>query len=817
MCLPASFCLAQNDASNKARYWYYRYRLITDFLVRGTADCGNNAGYSMPAVRIADPSTNTNIEWGDGTTYLGYYIAVLATEYNLLIRDGKPVDQTLEELYNAMMAYERLDRSAEKLFYPHWGNCSEADFNGLFSRDDVGEDLFTNHPSFNKKYNFTDLDDKTKLNKFNSTYLADHEETDQEKATSRLTYPSQDQVAYLFMGFALVKKCLDKVVYKPNTINYNFSEMAKLYTKKIITWIENSRWNGELADKSHFNNGNSFQSGSQWGIAKAAEAICGEKHESNMKYYTDDFSLLQNDNLNVNILDDARPLIIAAWHDMGDIASTPTSFFITQALNRGLEFPIDIPDNIGELILDLMYIKGKDYNTSFIQTYAAIGSSWQYGLVPVCNTIKIKKSIGKCLASGLIGMCFKTVDVNCCTYTVNLPEDILPKPVSQAFACLPAEINQNILNLDITELALAKHGKNFNQQIYYLLHRFLHNKNKSLISRQTFLDILNSAPCDLPHYLPYFDPSNRLKDSEGIEGWWASNKWIEPQAAFRQVHYSKIKIKGQTDAPFYDYGIFNGLDYMLLYNLYNLAYNSDFSYESSFDKTLSIPVISDLQVLNDLNISSGISGNNISIQAGNAVTLSNGAFISSGNVVDIKCAPYTPICGVNLKSAPAPISLDTERAAIKSETQTQVSTKINELIMVADSIRNAHAYIPIADYVNNSNLKSAKVDRSNSKLLNNSTSDAIEVSSSTMSDQIYVFPNPSAEEINVMISLPQDDLVQISLFDMSGRLVKKWINSYPKGNQNINFTVGQFGNGIYNLRVETSGYYVNKKVIIKKN
>lgn len=163
---------------------------------------------------------------------------------------------------------------------------------------------------------------------------------------------------------------------------------------------------------------------------------------------------------------------------------------------------------------------------------------------------------------------------------------------------------------------------------------------------------------------------------------------------------------------------------------------------------------------------------------------------------------------------------DTERAAIKSAINTQVSTKINELVLVADSIRNAHAYIPITEYINSSNLKSAKANQagqSNTKLSNNSPLQEIEVSSNTTLSQIYVFPNPSAEEVKVIIFLSQDDIVKVSLFDMSGRLVKNWINSYPKGNQNINLAIGQFGNGIYNLRVETSGYCVNKKLIIKKN
>ena len=98
----------------------YRYRLRNEFLTLGMDGCGKPSGkmipsgkryYNMAPDKISVPVRS----FGDGTSYLGNYMAVLATEYALLKRNANTpqyqLDSLKKELFWAMMAYERLDRN----------------------------------------------------------------------------------------------------------------------------------------------------------------------------------------------------------------------------------------------------------------------------------------------------------------------------------------------------------------------------------------------------------------------------------------------------------------------------------------------------------------------------------------------------------------------------------------------------------------------------------------------------------------------------------------------------------------------------------
>src|SRR3989304_2206040 len=103
------------------KYWYYRARLLDEFVITGLA--GNYceaSGLSIPAQGVGyyqGSSTTLKMGWGDNVLCdLGMYIGVLATELRLLYQYGQPYAATQQELYYAMMAYERLDRNAEYLY-----------------------------------------------------------------------------------------------------------------------------------------------------------------------------------------------------------------------------------------------------------------------------------------------------------------------------------------------------------------------------------------------------------------------------------------------------------------------------------------------------------------------------------------------------------------------------------------------------------------------------------------------------------------------------------------------------------------------------
>jgi hypothetical protein len=165
------FMFAQDgeEYRNLIKYWLYRDRFLGDgtaanpgFVRYGeTADCpsGDCPGYSVPAVSRDPykPATTYGVfvegnggacdgdfisatdvgqmHFGDGTIYLGFYLAVLATEYELLQQHGENTNQIVDELYFALTAFNRLDRRAEEIL------GLPADLNGFFVRDDTPQDF----------------------------------------------------------------------------------------------------------------------------------------------------------------------------------------------------------------------------------------------------------------------------------------------------------------------------------------------------------------------------------------------------------------------------------------------------------------------------------------------------------------------------------------------------------------------------------------------------------------------------------------------------------------------------------------------------
>ncbi|MFI3198404.1 MAG: hypothetical protein QX196_08800 [Methylococcaceae bacterium] len=136
--------LAQSPEQNLMKYWKHRGQL-DDFILRGEGiDATTVHGSYLPASNrrpVGHPGDYNigedyfhyedyweGLAWtpttptcgglnfgGDCTMYLGWYISVLATEYGLHKRNGSAAnaEATLEELWSALEAYERLDKMAE--------------------------------------------------------------------------------------------------------------------------------------------------------------------------------------------------------------------------------------------------------------------------------------------------------------------------------------------------------------------------------------------------------------------------------------------------------------------------------------------------------------------------------------------------------------------------------------------------------------------------------------------------------------------------------------------------------------------------------
>lgn len=191
---------AQNANNNMMKYVYYKQRFLEAFI-----HVGHNQGESVPFdVRCNSYYSNdikNKIGLGDATIRLGYYIATLATEYNLLTNNNQNTFQTRKELYYALEAFNRLDYTAEG----HFGGTNE--LNGFFIRDDVPVN-FIYQPSHQHLINSSPY----------STLQMDSAVGDFIRASptgprhSNLHYcdeMSKDQMYTILWSMAMVKKCVD--------------------------------------------------------------------------------------------------------------------------------------------------------------------------------------------------------------------------------------------------------------------------------------------------------------------------------------------------------------------------------------------------------------------------------------------------------------------------------------------------------------------------------------------------------------------------------------------------------------------------------
>lgn len=213
------FSSAQTDQENQDKYWKYRERLKNKFVKIGT-----EPGESIPmACRIpgyayggtADVN-GTQLQWKDATITLGYYIIVLATEYKLLNNAGENTQSTLNELYYAIDAINRLDRSAE--FYLSFGSntVTPDDLNGFFLRDDVPYTFWQNWENDGPLFQVPLFADPGNPNRSDSDYngLNDNDGSEQSDPNQG-NAESLDQMTSLLTGLMTVWELVDDVTVQP--------------------------------------------------------------------------------------------------------------------------------------------------------------------------------------------------------------------------------------------------------------------------------------------------------------------------------------------------------------------------------------------------------------------------------------------------------------------------------------------------------------------------------------------------------------------------------------------------------------------------
>lgn len=205
------------------KYDNYRSRFNSKFSVWG---CAKGQGIPM-STRETVFSGNSINHWGDAGISLGWYIGMLATEYEIKKISNQNYSQTVQELYLALRTINRLDSVAE-IYY---GGVS--DINGFFVRDDVSPSMIYATNSVNPLFFNSDSCIVSNYACGSSYCLPlsslclgnlDNEE-------------SQDQFYHLMMGLSLCAKYCNE-----NYGGINISFEAKQITNRLINYIKQNAW-----------------------------------------------------------------------------------------------------------------------------------------------------------------------------------------------------------------------------------------------------------------------------------------------------------------------------------------------------------------------------------------------------------------------------------------------------------------------------------------------------------------------------------------------------------------------------------------------
>ena len=84
--------------------------------------------------------------------------------------------------------------------------------------------------------------------------------------------------------------------------------------------------------------------------------------------------------------------------------------------------------------------------------------------------------------------------------------------------------------------------------------------------------------------------------------------------------------------------------------------------------------------------------------------------------------------------------------------------------------------------------------------------------------EFIIYPNPASKNILIQYMLHKEEVVELTVFNMSGQLVKKFINNQrqPIGDYKKNFDISDLSNGFYLVKLSTPSYVKTLKLVVSK-
>lgn len=340
-------------------------------------------------------------------------------------------------------------------------------------------------------------------------------------------------------------------------------------------------------------------------------------------------------------------------------------------------------------------------------------------------------------------------------------------------------------NISTTAAGLYYKGSVYHWDSFYLLlYEVLHNISVSSIYNHdnTALTQLNNAPCNGPYYLDI--DGDGVNEGSFAGGWASSGKFW---------HHSNEQNYGDDGFS----GNYNGLDYMLLYNLYHIQNSSTSSYVNYVDRKTdkSVPYLnviykgtinhpynvvgfntieSEMEILGTQNSPAPppLTGY-VTHRAGKEITLKPGFYVENGAYFRGYIEPFECDDNDNIPTA-------------KRKNPNLVD---NESLIISDIEKSIENYKQKEEYIEKM--------------------DAIY--------QIQCYPNPISENSKIEFSMGKNSHIKISIFSIEGLKIKELVNGdYKKGKHTIKLNRNDFPSpGFYFCSMETVEYTKNIKLVIK--
>jgi flagellar hook assembly protein FlgD len=79
------------------------------------------------------------------------------------------------------------------------------------------------------------------------------------------------------------------------------------------------------------------------------------------------------------------------------------------------------------------------------------------------------------------------------------------------------------------------------------------------------------------------------------------------------------------------------------------------------------------------------------------------------------------------------------------------------------------------------------------------------------------YPNPFNPTTTIQYSIPEDEFVKLTVYDITGKVVKELVNGHKTaGKYSVEFNASSYSSGIYYYKIEAGQYNSTQKMLLIK-